>query len=145
MRKPIRYAVLAGTAGAIALGGTTAALAGHGSDQNQPTTTSYHAAPGASPGAVPGASSAPGRVSADQARQIAQQRVPGGTVTEIQLDYEHGRAVWDVNLTKRHREYEVYVDATNGNIISSNYRGDLGDHYQGDLGDHYQGNLAGED
>lgn len=126
MRKPIRIAMLAGTAGAIALGGTTAALAVHGNDQNHQTTASYNASPryNASPSASP---SAPAKVSADRARQIAQQRVPGGTVTEIQLDHEHGRAVWEVYLTKQHREYEIYIGAATGKIIGGHHNGDLGE------------------
>jgi uncharacterized membrane protein YkoI len=120
MRKPIRTAMLAGTTGVIALGGTAAALAVHGNDQNHHATASYNASRSASP-------SAPAKVSAGRARQIAQQRVPGGTVTEIGLDHERGRAVWEVYLTKQHREYEVYIDAATSKIIGGRRDRNLGD------------------
>jgi uncharacterized membrane protein YkoI len=107
MRRPIRTALLAGAAGLITLGGATAALATQDSNHKPQTTAAASASP------------APAQVSADQARKIAQQHVPGGTVTEIEPEHEHGRALWEVYLTRQHREYEIYVSAVSGNIISA--------------------------
>ncbi|MGE5290664.1 MAG: PepSY domain-containing protein, partial [Micromonosporaceae bacterium] len=95
MRKPIRVAILVGAAGALTLGGTTAALAALGGSQEPQTTTSYSTSSSAAPTASP---TAAGKVSPDRARQIALQRVPGARVTETEFDHEHGRAVWEVDL-----------------------------------------------
>jgi uncharacterized membrane protein YkoI len=117
MRRPIRTALLAGTAGVITLGGATAAVAVQDSNHKPQTTASASASP-----------SAPVQVSADQARKIAQQHVPGGTVTEIELEHEHGQAVWEVYLTKQRREYEIYISAVTGNIISAHPQAGSNDH-----------------
>ena len=111
MRKPIRIALMAGTAGVIAAAGTTAAFAVQGNSQQTPNSTSYSTS-------VTAAHAAPGTVSAQQARQIAQQRVPGARVTETERDREHGRAVWEVDLTRPHHEWEVTIDAATGKVIS---------------------------
>ncbi len=63
----------------------------------------------------------PYKVSAQQARQIAQQRVPGAMVTETERDREYGRAVWEVDLTRQHHEWEVIIDAATGKMISVCY------------------------
>ena len=108
MRKPIRIALMAGTAGVIAAGGVTAALAAQGNSQ-QTLKTAYSTSPTVPP--------APGQVSAQQARQTAQQWVPGARVTETERDREHGRVVWEVDLTKNNHEYEVRIDAAAGTVI----------------------------
>jgi uncharacterized membrane protein YkoI len=103
MRKQIRIGLLAGTAGLLAVGGTTVACTSQGNGQQT-------RAPASS------GTTAPAEVSADRARQIAQQLVRGGAVTETDLDHEHGRAVWKVDLTKNNRDYEVHIDAATGKI-----------------------------
>ncbi len=106
MRKPIRIATVAGTAGVITLGGTAAAFALQGS--GQPTQ----------PRAFQSQLTARAGVSAGQARQIAQRLVPGARVTETELDHEHGRAAWQVDLRQQHDEWEVTIDAATGQVIS---------------------------
>lgn len=56
---------------------------------------------------------------AAEARQIAQQQLPGAAVTQTSLDREHGRAVWEVDLTRNHHGYEVSIDAATGNVVSA--------------------------
>jgi uncharacterized membrane protein YkoI len=110
MRKPIRIALLAGTAGVIVAGGTAAAIAIPGDSQPVKTaTTGYNGPATAAPKAA-------GTVTAAQARHTAQQRVPAATVTETDLDHEHGKAVWEVDLTGQHARWEVHVDAATGKI-----------------------------
>jgi uncharacterized membrane protein YkoI len=58
-------------------------------------------------------------VTAAQARQIAQQQLPGATVTQTSLDREHGRAVWEVDLTGNHHGHEVSIDAATGKVVST--------------------------
>jgi hypothetical protein len=117
MRRPICIALLAGAAGLITLGGATAVLATQDGNHEPRTTASASASP-----------SAPAQVSADQARKIAQQHVPGGTVTEIELEHEHGRALWEVYLTRQRREYEIYVSAVTGNVIRAGQHAGSADH-----------------
>lgn len=109
MRKPIRIALMAGTAGVIAAGGVTAALAVQGNSQ-QTLKAAYSTSSTVAP--------TPGQVSAQQARQTAQQRVPGARITETERDREHGRVVWEVDLTRQHQEWEVTIDAAAGTVIS---------------------------
>lgn len=153
MRRPIRVAMLVGAAGALTVGGTTAALAALGGSQQTQTSTSYSAPSNASPASTPGAAgkvtadsaastaspaSAPaaaGKITADRARQIAQHRVPGSKVTETEFDHEHGRAVWEVDLTRQHRDYEVHIDAATGNIRSVHHDTDMSVHHDTDMGD----------
>lgn len=110
MRKPIRIAMVAGTAGVIAAAGITAAFAVQGNSQQ----TQKRASDSTSATVT---RTVAGKVSAERARQIARQLVPGGRVTETELDHEHGRAVWEVDLTKNNREYEVRIDATTGKVL----------------------------
>ncbi len=72
----------------------------------------------------------PGKVSAERARQIARQLVSGGMVTETELDNEHRRAVWEVDLTRQRQEWEVTIDAATGKVISAHDdSGTEEDHY----------------
>jgi uncharacterized membrane protein YkoI len=115
MRKPIQIAMMAGAAGVIVAGGTAAAFAVQGGNQPTKATTTYST----SAPTTPASPKAAGTVNAAQARQIAQQLVRGGTVTETGLDHEHGKAVWEVDLTKNNRHYEVHIDAATGKIIGA--------------------------
>lgn len=109
MRKPTRIAVIAGTAGVIALAGTGAALAAAGGGGQQPAVAAASPAP----------DTTADNISAAEARQIAQQQLPGAAVTQTSLDDEHGRAVWEVDLTRNHHGYEVSIDAATGNVVST--------------------------
>lgn len=125
MRKPIRIAILAGAAGVIVAGGTATAFAVQSDSQpTKATTTSYST----SATTAPGSPKAAGKVNAGQARHIAQQRVPGGTVTETDFDHEHGKAVWEVDLTKSNRHYEVRIDAVTGKVLNVHAGADMADH-----------------
>ena len=106
MRKPMRIATVAGTAGALALGGTAAAFAVQGGGQQAQPRASYSQP------------AAPADVSAAQARHDAQRLVPGGKVTKTELDHEHGRAVWEVDLTRGGRHYEVRIDQASRKVLS---------------------------
>jgi uncharacterized membrane protein YkoI len=120
MRKPIKIAVLASTAAVIVAGGTAAAFAVQGDSQpTNTTTTAYNTAPTAPKAAQnpPAAAKAAGPVNAAKARQIALHRMPGAMVTETDFDHEHGKAVWEVDLTGQNRHYEIHIDAATGKIL----------------------------
>ena len=53
-----------------------------------------------------------------KAKAIAKKKVPAGTVFEkVELDKEHGRYVYEVEMRKGHMEYEMTIDATSGKIL----------------------------
>lgn len=56
------------------------------------------------------------RLTADDARRIARDRVGGGQVTQVEREVEHGRVEWKVRLSNAGRAYEVRVDAETGTI-----------------------------
>lgn len=66
---------------------------------------------------APSAGGTAQRVSREQAIQIAQRRVPGARVTEVEREVEHGRATWKVELRDGRTEFEVHVAIDNGEII----------------------------
>lgn len=52
-----------------------------------------------------------------QAERIALQRVPGATVTEVDLDRCYGME-WELDLHKGATEYEIDINADNGKIVA---------------------------
>lgn len=57
-------------------------------------------------------------ITLDKARQIAQAQVPNGRVTDAEYEYEHGRAVYEVEVKEgRYWEYKFVIDASNGSIL----------------------------
>ncbi|MER5321116.1 PepSY domain-containing protein [Streptosporangium roseum] len=66
------------------------------------------------------ASAAPAAVteiSYQKAAQIARGRISGGRVTKIEREYEHGYAIWKVELHKDGWEYDIYLSAESGTIV----------------------------
>jgi uncharacterized membrane protein YkoI len=64
------------------------------------------------------------RISADRAAAIARDRAGGGTVTKIELDFEHGVRVWTVEVVKGSIEYDVDVNAATGTITKVDIKDD---------------------
>ena len=59
-----------------------------------------------------------GSITMDKARQIAQAQVPNGRVTDVEYEYEHGRAVYEVEVKEGYYwEYKFVIDASNGSIL----------------------------
>lgn len=52
-----------------------------------------------------------------QAESMARKKVKGGTVVEIDKDYEKGNLVYEVKLMKGTREYDLTYRASNGKLI----------------------------
>jgi uncharacterized membrane protein YgcG len=84
---------------------------GTGSPDDSPTTT----AP-----AQPGGEVVP----SDLAAAAALAHVGGGTVTRVESEVEHGRAVWKVRIVKNGVRYDVHVDKVTGAITRSESKGD---------------------
>lgn len=55
--------------------------------------------------------------SADQAKQKALQKVPNATVTDVDLDRDNGQQVYDVELVKGSKKYDLTFRASNGKLI----------------------------
>lgn len=57
-------------------------------------------------------------ITMDKARQIAQAQVPNGRVTDVEYEYEYGRAVYEVEVKEGYYwEYKFVIDASNGSIL----------------------------
>ncbi len=56
------------------------------------------------------------RINSEGAIQLALQQVPG-QVMKLELDYENGRLVYEIEIRNTSGEYEVYVDAITGQIL----------------------------
>lgn len=58
------------------------------------------------------------RISEDQARRIALQHVPNGTIEEIELDREDGRDVYEVEVRDPDgNEHDLEIDASTGAVL----------------------------
>lgn len=57
------------------------------------------------------------RIGSAAAERLAQNWVGSATVTELHLDGDHGQIVWEVDLTRQEREYEVTIDADTGSVL----------------------------
>ncbi|GAA2339756.1 hypothetical protein GCM10009854_15210 [Saccharopolyspora halophila] len=56
-------------------------------------------------------------VDAERAKRIALQEVPGASVTQVDLDRCYGMD-WELELREDSTEYEIEIDADNGEIVS---------------------------
>lgn len=79
------------------------------------------AAPTSTTTAPSGAGTAVGSM---RAGQIARSHVGGGTITEVEAETEHGRAVWSVKIVKNGSRYEVHVDRNSGEVTRSRAKAD---------------------
>jgi uncharacterized membrane protein YkoI len=56
------------------------------------------------------------KVSYEKAREIALDKTGGGAVEEIELDYERGLLVYEIEIRRGGVEYEVCVNAVTGDV-----------------------------
>jgi uncharacterized membrane protein YkoI len=63
--------------------------------------------------------------SPDAAIKIALARVPGGAITEAELEEEDGRLVYsfEIKVAGTAGEHEVDVDATTGEVVQQEHEG----------------------
>lgn len=142
-----RMSVVAATVGVLVLAGTgVAAVAMGGSDtegapamaeqpvvlESNPTAPEPTTAPRSNTtdddvDNIETSDASTGTITWEQAVEIAEQALSGtrdvGSVREVEREYEHGRAVWEVEFTSKH---EVYVDAVTGEVVKIE---DDDDHY----------------
>jgi hypothetical protein len=65
-------------------------------------------------------------VSSDLAVGIALARTGGGVVTNVEPEFEDGRASWKVRIVKDGVRYDVYVDAATGQVVRFRQKDDDG-------------------
>ncbi|MBB2912202.1 putative membrane protein YkoI [Streptosporangium becharense] len=68
-------------------------------------------------GSATGTSATAG-ISSRRAVQIAEKRVPGARVTDVDREWERGHRTWKVELEKGRWEYEVHVSVKNGKVVA---------------------------
>lgn len=56
-------------------------------------------------------------ITEEEAIAIAMKQVPGAAVTEVELDYDKGSGVYELELTQDIYEYDVKIDAVSGSIL----------------------------
>lgn len=54
----------------------------------------------------------------EQAKEKALKKVKNAVVSEIEKDYENGKAVYEVTLIKGTKKYELTYRASNGKLVS---------------------------
>ena len=81
---------------------------------NNATTTQN---PSTTPKPSQSDSTASTQITYDRAKEIALAKVGGGTVKEIELDYEKERLVYEVEIKYNGQEYEIDIDAATGEIV----------------------------
>ena len=57
-------------------------------------------------------------IGVDKARQVVLQKLPGATITSIELDEDDGLAVYEGEAVKNGAEYDFKVNAQTGSLIS---------------------------
>jgi len=134
MSKRFLLAAAAGVA-LVAFGGTAVALAAADPSPSSTAGTSADpsavppvdlgtSAPSASPtdsatGAPttsPATAPADSAISVERAKEIALARTGDERVTDVELETEHGRTVWEVETVAGGVETEVHVDAQTGDV-----------------------------
>jgi hypothetical protein len=118
MRKPL-FVALTASATLLVGGGVAVATAGQPAGTTKAAVTRVDA---------PAASSAAARsrITTAQAEAIALRRTGGGRVTSTELEHEHGRLIWKVDVRQGTARWRVDVDAATGLVVR--VRSDQGGH-----------------
>lgn len=56
--------------------------------------------------------------SAEQAKQKAMQKVPNAVVTDVDSDHENGQQVYEIELVKSSRKFELVYRASDGKLLA---------------------------
>ena len=63
-------------------------------------------------------------ITQDQAKAIVMKEVPNGQITKMELDYDHGRQVYEIEVMDGNVERDFDIDAETGTIVKMDM-----DHY----------------
>lgn len=92
--------------------GNSSGNSGNNSNNNNNSTSTPK------PTATPKPTTAPSTsVSMDEARTLVLKKVPGATITKIELDYDDGRKIYEGEAYKDGYEYEFEINASTGKFI----------------------------
>ena len=53
----------------------------------------------------------------DKASRAAQKKVPGATITEVEMDMDDGKAVVEVSLVKKNKKYSLKYRHSDNKLI----------------------------
>ena len=56
--------------------------------------------------------------SANQAKQKALQKIPNAVVTEVDMDRENGEQVYEIELVKGSKKYEITYRSSDGKMLA---------------------------
>ena len=56
-------------------------------------------------------------ISSDKAAQRAKNAVGGGKIEEIEFKYDDGIAIFEVDIEKKDKDFEVIIDARTGEVL----------------------------
>lgn len=65
-------------------------------------------------------------ITQDQAKAIVMKEVPNGQITKMELDYDHGRQVYEIEVMDGNVERDFDIDAETGTIVKMDM-----DHHHG--------------
>ncbi|MEO3859208.1 PepSY domain-containing protein [Acrocarpospora sp. B8E8] len=68
-------------------------------------------------GATAASATAQADITRAKAIKIAKKAVPGGRVTDVEREYEHGYRTWKIELQKGRWEYDLYIAIKTGKVI----------------------------
>lgn len=111
------FVAAAGTSTGIATADSTptSAPSTSTSSTSAPSTSAAVSAPATAQQLFPGQSTGPA-VSRDEAIAIALEHVGGGRVSKVEIEREHGRLEWKVEVVGGGVEHDVRVDAATGTV-----------------------------
>ena len=75
-------------------------------------------------------------ITQDQAKAIVMKEVPNGQITKMELDYDHGRQVYEIEVMDGNVERDFDIDAETGTIVKMDM-----DHYHGYKYKNYNQNM----
>lgn len=62
-------------------------------------------------------STAEAKYNTDKASKAAQKKVPGATITEVEMDMDNGKAVVEVSLIKKNKKYSLKYRHSDNKLI----------------------------
>ena len=75
-------------------------------------------------------------ITQDQAKAIVMKEVPNGQITKMELDYDHGRQVYEIEVMDGNVERDFDIDAETGTIVKMDM-----DHHHGHKHRNYNQNM----
>lgn len=82
-------------------------------------------------------------ITQDQAKAIVMKEVPNGQITKMELDYDHGRQVYEIEVMDGNVERDFDIDAETGTIVKMDMDHHHGHkHHKGHKYENYNQNMT---